>query len=85
MCTPWLPVCSTGTPMVRGGGGDIPGNDPGQGFTSPSTCTHVKGVSGAPTAAVGAQSFAETAQSFAETAQSFAETAQSIDKLNVLF
>ena len=39
--------------MVRGGGGDIPGNDTGQGFTSPSTCTHVQGVSGAPTAADG--------------------------------
>ena len=39
--------------MVRGGGGDIPGNDPGQGSTSPSTFTHVLGVSGAPIGAVG--------------------------------
>ena len=39
--------------MARGGGGDITGNGPGQGFTSPSTFTHVQGVSGAPTAADG--------------------------------
>ena len=46
-------MCSTVAPMARGGGGDITGNGSGQGFTSPSTCTHVQGVSGAPTAAVG--------------------------------
>ena len=39
--------------MVRGGGGDITVNGPGQGFTSPSTFTHVQGVPGAPTAADG--------------------------------
>ena len=53
MRTLWLPLCPTVAPMARGGGGDITGNGPGQGFTSPSTCTHVQGVSGAPTAAVG--------------------------------
>ena len=35
--------------MARGGGGDIPGNNLGQWFTSPSTYTHVHGASGAPT------------------------------------
>ena len=39
--------------MARGAGGGIPGNDPGQGSTSPSTFTHVLGVSGAPTGTVG--------------------------------
>ena len=39
--------------MARGAGGDIPGDGPGQGFTSSSTCTHVMGVSGAPTGTVG--------------------------------
>ena len=39
--------------MARGGGGDITGNGSGQGFTSPSTCTHVQDAYGAPTAAVG--------------------------------
>ena len=39
--------------MARGAGGGIPGNDLGQGSTSPSTFTHVLGVSGAPTGAVG--------------------------------
>ena len=33
--------------MARGGGGDIPGNNLGQGFTSPSTFTHVPGAYGA--------------------------------------
>ena len=35
--------------MARGGGGDIPGNNLGQWFTSPSTYTHVHGAYGAPT------------------------------------
>ena len=39
--------------MARGGRGDITGNVPGQGFTSPSPCTHVQGAYGAPTGAVG--------------------------------
>ena len=39
--------------MARGAGGGIPGNDLGQGSTSPSTFTHVLGVSGAPIGAVG--------------------------------
>ena len=39
--------------MARGAGEGIPGNDPGQGSTSPSTFTHVLGVSGAPIGAVG--------------------------------
>ena len=39
--------------MARGAGGGIPGNDLGQGSTSPSTFAHVLGVSGAPTGAVG--------------------------------
>ena len=40
--------------MARGAGGrGIPGNDPGQGSTSPSTFTHVLGVSGAPIGAAG--------------------------------
>ena len=39
--------------MARGGGGDIPGNNLGQGFTSPSTFTHAPGVYGARTGAVG--------------------------------
>ena len=39
--------------MARGVGGGIPGNDLGQGFTSPSTFTHVLCVSGAPIGAVG--------------------------------
>ena len=46
-------MSSTGVPMVKEGAGDVTGNGPGQGFTSPSTCTHVQGVSGAPTAADG--------------------------------
>ena len=39
--------------MARGAGGGIPGNGLGQDSTSPSTFTHVQGVSGAPTGAVG--------------------------------
>ena len=39
--------------MARGAGGGIPGNDLGQGSTSPSTFAHVLGVSGAPIGAVG--------------------------------
>ena len=39
--------------MARGGRGDITGNVPGQGFTSPSPCTHVQGAYGAPTGAGG--------------------------------
>ena len=39
--------------MARGVGGGIPGNGLGQGFTSPSTFTHVLCVSGAPIGAVG--------------------------------
>ena len=39
--------------MARGGGGNIPGNGLGQGFTSPSTFTHVPGAYGARTGAVG--------------------------------
>ena len=39
--------------MARAGGGNIPGNNLGQGFTSPSTFTHVPGAYGAPTGAVG--------------------------------
>jgi len=39
--------------MTRGAGGGIPGNDLGQGSTSPSTFAHVLGVSGAPIGAVG--------------------------------
>ena len=42
-----------GHPIARGAGGGIPGNDLGQGSTSPSTFTHVLGVSGAPIGAVG--------------------------------
>ena len=53
MLTVWLPVCSTVAPMARGGGGSIPGNNLGQGFTSPSTFTHVPGAYGARTGAVG--------------------------------
>ena len=53
MHTIWLTTCSAIAPMARGGGGDITSNDLGQGFTSLSPCTHVQGVSGAPTAAVG--------------------------------
>ena len=52
MHTLCLPMCSIVGPMARGGGGDITGNGPGQGFT-----THqyqrlnplVQDVSGAPT------------------------------------
>ena len=39
--------------MARGAGGDIPGDGPGHGFTGSITCTHVMGVSGAPTGTVG--------------------------------
>ena len=39
--------------MARGGEGDIPGNNLGQGFTSPSTCTHVLGAYGTPTGSRG--------------------------------
>ena len=39
--------------MARGGRGDITGNVPGQGFTSPSPCTHAQGAYSAPTGAVG--------------------------------
>ena len=39
--------------MARGGKGDITGNVPGQGFTSPSPYTHVLGAYGAPTGAGG--------------------------------
>ena len=53
MPTVWLPMCSTGAPMARSGGGNIPGNNLGQGFTSPSTFTHVPGAYGARTGAVG--------------------------------
>ena len=42
-----------GHPIDRGAGGGIPGNDLGQGSTSPSTFTHVLGVSGATIGAVG--------------------------------
>ena len=59
MDTVWLPMCSTGAPMARAGGGNIPGNNLGQGFTSPSTFTHVPGAYGAPTGAVGGGSFCE--------------------------
>ena len=38
--------------MARSGGGNIPGNNLGQGFTSPSTFTHVPGAYGARTGAV---------------------------------
>ena len=53
MPTVWLPMCSTGAPMARAGGGNIPGNNLGQGFTSPSTFTHVPGAYGARMGAVG--------------------------------
>ena len=53
MRTVWLLMCSTVAPMARGGGGDIPGNNLGQGFTSPSTFTHAPGAYGARTGAVG--------------------------------
>ena len=55
MRTVWLPLCPTVAPMARGGSarGDITGNVPGQGFTSPSPCTHVQGAYGAPTGADG--------------------------------
>ena len=43
---------STVAPMARGGGGDIPGNSLGQGFTSPSPVCYVQGASGASTGAV---------------------------------
>ena len=39
--------------MAKGGIRDITDNDPGQGFTSTSPCTHVQGDYGAPTDAVG--------------------------------
>ena len=39
--------------MTREGAGDISVNDPGQGITGSSTCTHVQGACGAPTGAVG--------------------------------
>ena len=48
MLTVWLPMCSTVVPMARGGGGDIPGNSLGQGFTSTSPFHYVQGASGAP-------------------------------------
>ena len=58
MLTVWLPMCSTVAPMARGGRGDITGNVP---LPPPrprlhqctSPCTHVQGVCGAPTGAVG--------------------------------
>ena len=53
MRTAGLPVCPTVAPLARGGRGDITGNVLGQGFTSPSPCTHVQGAYGAPTGAVG--------------------------------
>ena len=46
-------MCSTVAPMARAGGEDITGNVLGQGFTSPSPCTHVQGAYGAPTGAIG--------------------------------
>ena len=48
-----LSMYSTVGPMAREGRGDITGNVQGQGFTSPSPCTHVQGAYGAPTGAVG--------------------------------
>ena len=42
--------------MARAGGGDIPGNNLGQGFANSSTFTHVQGAYGAPTGAVGGAS-----------------------------
>ena len=53
MHTVRLSMCSTVAPMARAGGGDITGNVLGQGFTSPSPCTHVQDAYGAPTGAVG--------------------------------
>ena len=41
MLTVWLSMCPTVVTMARRGAGDIPGNDPGQVFTSYSTYTHV--------------------------------------------
>ena len=52
MLTVWLPMRSTVAPTARGGGGDIPGNSLGHGFTSLSTFSYVQGASGAPTDAV---------------------------------
>ena len=52
MLTVWLPMCPTVVTMARGGAGDIPGNDTGQGITSSSTYTHVQGAYGAPTGVV---------------------------------
>ena len=52
MLTVWLPMCSTVAPTARGGGGDIPGNSLGQGFTSLSTFSYVQGASGAQTGAI---------------------------------
>ena len=46
-------MATVGRPMASGAGGGIPGNDLGHGSTSPSTFTHVLGVSGAPIGAVG--------------------------------
>ena len=46
-------TCSTVAPMARGGAGDIPGNDTGQGITSSSTYAYVQGAYGAPTGVVG--------------------------------
>ena len=46
-------MATVGRPMARGAGGGIPGNDLGQGSTSPSTFAHVLGVSGATIGAVG--------------------------------
>ena len=52
MLTVWLPMCSTVAPTARGGGGDIPGNSLGHGFTSLNTFSYVQGASGAQTSAV---------------------------------
>ena len=48
-----LTKATVGHPMARGATGGIPGNGLGQCSTRPSTFTHVLGVSGAPTGAVG--------------------------------
>ena len=53
MLAVWFPMRSTVAPLARVVGEDITGNVLGQGFTSPSPCTHVQGAYGALTGAIG--------------------------------
>ena len=59
--------------MAKGGKGDITDNDPGQGFTSTSPCTHVQGAYGAPTGAV--ERHCALARAAHKTSQTLAEFA----------